>query len=59
MNSEAKFGKPTIVALGLHTFIAGTPAKALHLRRALEEMKKMQHVWFCNCSAIRDHLFHK
>ena len=53
---EAKPGKPTIVAFGLHTFIAGTPAKAKHLERAIEEIKKLDKVWFCNCTMIYNYL---
>lgn len=33
-----------VVALGLHTFIAGQPARALHLQRALERIQSLRGV---------------
>jgi allantoinase len=41
-----------VVCFGLHTFIVGTPAKALHLKRALQKIKEMRDVCFLNCTQL-------
>ena len=49
---------PVVVCWGLHTFIAGTPAKALHFKRAIETLQQElpDDVWWCNASMLLDHL---
>ena len=41
-----------VVCLGLHTFIVGTPAKALHFKSALQKMMSMSNVSFMNCTQL-------
>jgi allantoinase len=41
-----------VVCFGLHTFIVGTPARALHFKRALETIKEMSNVCFMNCTEL-------
>jgi hypothetical protein len=50
--AEAEPGRPVLVALGLHTFIAGQPARAAALARALREMATRPEVWFTTGAAI-------
>jgi peptidoglycan/xylan/chitin deacetylase (PgdA/CDA1 family) len=51
---EARPGRPVIVALGLHGFIAGQPARAAALARALAAMAALSQVWFTTGAAICD-----
>ena len=44
--------KTKVVCFGLHTFIVGTPAKALHFKRALQKIKEMPNVCFMNCTQL-------
>ena len=44
--------KAKAVCLGLHTFIVGTPAKAFHLKQALQTIQQIPNVSFLNCSQI-------
>jgi hypothetical protein len=44
--------KAKVVCFGLHTFIVGTPAKAFHLKQALEKIKQMPNVCFFNCKQL-------
>jgi len=41
-----------VVALGLHTFVAGQPARALHLQRALERIQSLRGVAFATGEQI-------
>jgi hypothetical protein len=50
--AEAEPGRPVVVALGLHTFIAGQPARAAALAGALREMAAHPEVWFATGAAI-------
>ena len=52
LSTENQSKKVKIVCFGLHTFIAGTPAKAFHLRRALQKIKQMSNVRFFNCEQL-------
>jgi len=42
----------TVVAIGLHPFVVGTPAGAAAMRRVLEAIKKMDTVWVADTDAI-------
>jgi hypothetical protein len=42
----------TIVAIGLHPFVVGTPNGAAALRRTLEALKKQQTVWLTDAEAV-------
>jgi allantoinase len=42
----------TIVAVGLHPFVVGTPAGAAALRRVLENFKKQKLVWLTDVEAV-------
>jgi peptidoglycan/xylan/chitin deacetylase (PgdA/CDA1 family) len=42
----------TVVALGIHPFVVGTPAGASALRRVLEAVRKMNEVWVADTEAI-------
>ncbi len=57
--NEARPGRPLLVALGLHTFIAGQPARALHLQRALAAIAALPGVRFMTggqvCAALPGH----
>lgn len=35
----------TVIAIGIHPFVVGTPAGAAAIRRVLESLKKMEPVW--------------
>jgi allantoinase len=41
-------GDATIVAIGIHPFVVGTPAGAAAMRRVLEALEKERHVWLTN-----------
>lgn len=49
---EARPGHPLLVAFGLHTFIAGQPARTLHLGRALEQIAALPGVCFMTGSEV-------
>jgi allantoinase len=53
---EAADGVTSLVALGLHTFIAGQPARAGHLERALGQMAELPALWFATGAMIADAL---
>jgi len=42
----------TVVAIGLHPFVVGTPAGAASLRRVLETIKKHKLVWITDVEAV-------
>jgi peptidoglycan/xylan/chitin deacetylase (PgdA/CDA1 family) len=42
----------TVVAIGLHPFVVGTPAGAAALRQVLETLKKMEPVWVTDTEAV-------
>ena len=44
----------TIVAIGLHPFVVGTPNGAEALRRVLENFKNQKLVWVTDVEAVMD-----
>jgi len=42
----------TVVAIGIHPFVVGTPAGAAAMRRVLESFKKMNLVWITDVEAV-------
>ena len=42
----------TVVAIGIHPFVVGTPAGAASLRRVLETIKKHRLVWITDVEAV-------
>jgi hypothetical protein len=42
----------TVVAIGLHPFVVGTPNGAAAMRRTLEVLKKQQTVWLTDVEAV-------
>jgi hypothetical protein len=42
----------TVVAIGLHPFVVGTPAGASAMRRVLENLNKLQLVWITDVEAV-------
>lgn len=42
----------TVVAIGIHPFVVGTPAGAASLRRVLEAIKKQKLVWVTDVEAV-------
>lgn len=42
----------TVVAIGLHPFVVGTPSGAASMRRVLEALKKIDGVWLTDTRAI-------
>lgn len=42
----------TVVAIGLHPFVVGTPSGAAALRRVLENLKQQQLVWITDVQAV-------
>jgi allantoinase len=44
----------TIVAIGVHPFVFGTPDGALALRRVLQALKKHPLVWLADTDAVMD-----
>jgi len=42
----------TVVAIGLHPFVIGTPAGAAAMRRVLENLKKQKVVWMTDVEAV-------
>ena len=45
-------GGATVVAIGIHPFVVGTPNGAAALRRTLEAMKKQQTVWLTDTESL-------
>ncbi len=45
-------GKATVVAIGIHPFVMGTPDGAAALRRTLEALKKEPTVWLTDVEAV-------
>ena len=50
--SEEKSSHARVVCLGLHTFIVGTPAKAFHFKKAIQQIKQIPNVAFFNCQQL-------
>jgi len=51
--AEANPGREaTVVAIGLHPFVVGTPAGAAAMRRVLENFKKQRLVWVTDVQAV-------
>jgi allantoinase len=44
----------TVIAIGIHPFVVGTPAGAAALRRVLENFKKQELVWVTDVQAVLD-----
>jgi hypothetical protein len=44
----------TIVAIGVHPFVFGTPQGGLALRHALETLKNQKLVWLTDVQAVMD-----
>jgi hypothetical protein len=44
----------TVVAIGLHPFIVGTPSGAAAMRRVLENLKQQKSVWMTDVHAVLD-----
>jgi hypothetical protein len=42
----------TVVAIGLHPFVIGTPAGAASLRRVLEALKEQPLVWLTDTDSV-------
>lgn len=42
----------TVVAIGIHPFVVGTPSGAAAMRRVLEAVKKLDAVWLTDTQAI-------
>ena len=42
----------TVVAIGIHPFVVGTPAGAAAMRRTLEALRKMNGVWLTDTEAV-------
>jgi allantoinase len=42
----------TVVAIGIHPFVVGTPAGAASLRRVLEAIQKLKLVWVTDVDAV-------
>jgi allantoinase len=42
----------TVVAIGIHPFVVGTPAGAAALRRVLEDFKRRKLVWVTDLDAV-------
>lgn len=42
----------TVVAIGIHPFVVGTPSGAAALRRVLDNFKKQKLVWLTNTDAV-------
>jgi allantoinase len=47
-------GDATVVAIGIHPFVVGTPDGAMALRRVLEALKAMPLVWVTDVDAVMD-----
>ncbi|MAT80581.1 MAG: polysaccharide deacetylase [Phycisphaerae bacterium] len=45
----------TVVAIGIHPFVSGTPSGAAALRRVLERIKEEKLVWLTDVDSIYDH----
>ena len=46
-------GRPaTVVALGIHPFVVGTPAGAAAMRRVLQDLKAHDLVWLTDVEAV-------
>jgi hypothetical protein len=51
--AEADPGREaTVVAIGIHPFVIGTPAGAAALRRVLENFKEQKLVWLTDVQAV-------
>lgn len=51
--AEKDTGRPaTVVAIGIHPFVVGTPAGAASLRRVLDVIKKQKLVWVTDVEAV-------
>jgi peptidoglycan/xylan/chitin deacetylase (PgdA/CDA1 family) len=42
----------TVVAIGIHPFVAGTPAGAAALRRVLQNLKQQKLVWITDVDKL-------
>ncbi|MCH7949904.1 MAG: hypothetical protein IH875_05440 [Candidatus Dadabacteria bacterium] len=45
-------GNATVVAIGIHPFVVGTPDGAAAMRRVIEQLKKENLVWLTDVEAI-------
>lgn len=46
----------TVVAIGIHSFVSGTPSGGAALRRVLDRLKQEKLVWFTDVQAVYDHV---
>ncbi|KAF0674613.1 allantoinase PuuE [Profundibacterium mesophilum] len=53
--AEGCAGTPKMLSIGLHCRIAGRPGRAIALKRALDHMRRHEHVWFASRAQIADH----
>jgi hypothetical protein len=44
----------TVVAIGIHPFVVGTPTGAAAMRRVLETLKTLDEVWLTETRAVFD-----
>jgi len=56
LTREARPGRPLLVALGIHPFIAGQPGRAMYLQQALERIAGLPAVWFGTGTGIQQQL---
>ncbi len=45
-------GNATVVAIGIHPFVVGTPDGAAAMRRVIEQLKKENLVWLTDVEAV-------
>ena len=45
----------TVVAIGIHPFVSGTPSGTAALRRVLERLQKDDRIWLTNVDAVYNH----
>ncbi|MBF9052875.1 allantoinase PuuE [Rhodobacterales bacterium LSUCC1028] len=53
--AEGAAGAPKMMSIGLHCRLAGRPARALALKRALAHFQAHEGVWFATRAEIADH----
>ncbi len=53
--AEGAAGAPKMMSIGLHCRLAGRPARALALKRALAHFQAREGVWFATRAEIADH----
>jgi allantoinase len=50
-------GSGRVLGIGLHPFLVGQPWRAIHLARALDQLRSREGIWITTSDAVADWFF--